>query len=180
MSLLRLDYSGLSEDDLSPALDFELWGNWLNSSDHVIDDDSFLLRAVEIEAGWPSLEGLEAEWEAVLPRWKTTALIDYRFAAGKHVSCFIVFHLVMTVLGSTDVAGSMVVLVVLLRLAVRDGEVLHEFKGTSVLNQWWAGTGGFGSNWGGGGGGGGCPGLRGAGCLGVGRCISFASSHFTH
>lgn len=121
---MRLDYSGLSEDDLSPTLDLELRGNWLNSSGHVIDDDSFLLRAVEIEAGRPSLEGLEAEWEAVLPGWKTTALIDHRFAASKHVSCFIVFHLVMTVLGSTDVAGSMVKLLVLFGLAVRDGEVV--------------------------------------------------------
>ena len=177
---MRLDYSGLSEDDLSPTLDLELRGNWLNSSDHVIDDDSFLLRAVEVEAGRPSLEGLEAEWEAVLPGWKTTALIDHRFAASKHVSCFIIFHLVVTVLGSTDVAGSMVKLVVLLGLAVGDGEVLNEFKRTSVLNQRWAGTAAIGSNWGGGGGGGGCPGLRGAGCLGVGRCISLASSHFTH
>ena len=49
-----------------------------------------------------------------------------------------------------------------------------------MLNQRWAGTAAIGSNWGGGGGGGGCPGLRGAGCLGVGRCISLASSHFTH
>lgn len=180
LSLLRLNYSGLSENDLSSTLDFKLWTHWLNSSNHVIDNDSFLLWAVEIEAGWPSFEGLKAEWETVLSWWETTALIDHRFATSEHVSCFIVFHLIMPVLWSTNVARSMIIFVILLRLTIWDSEVLNELIGTSVLNQRWAGTAAIGSNWGGGGGGGGCPGLRGGACRGVGRCISFASSHFTH
>lgn len=124
LSLLRLNYSGLSENDLSSTLDFKLWTHWLNSSNHVIDDDSFLLWTVEIEAGWPSFEGLKAEWETVLSWWETTALIDHRFATSEHVSCFIVFHLIMPVLWSTNVARSMIIFVILLRLTIWDSEVI--------------------------------------------------------
>lgn len=87
----------------------------------MVDDDSFLLRAVEVEAGWPSFEGLEAEREAVLARRETTALVDHRFASSEHVSCFKIFHLVVSALGGSDVAGSMIEFFILFGLTVRDG-----------------------------------------------------------
>jgi hypothetical protein len=65
---LSRHHSGLSQDDLSASADLEFPGYGFNGRDHVIDDDSLLLRSVVVEAGRPALEGLEAEGEGVLPR----------------------------------------------------------------------------------------------------------------
>lgn len=63
LSALRGHHSGLSEDDLSTSHDLEGVGNRFDGSNHVIDDDTFLLRGIVVEASRPTFKGLETEWE---------------------------------------------------------------------------------------------------------------------
>lgn len=91
----------------------------------MIDNDSLLFRSVVDKAGRPSFEGLEAEGEAVLSWGETTTIKDHGLLSGEHVSGLVVFHFEVSVSRCTDVAGTVVVLVVLLGFTVRDGKILN-------------------------------------------------------
>ena len=91
----------------------------------MVDDDSFLLGCVVDKTSRPSLEGFEAERKRVLSGCKSRAVVDHRFGASEHVTSLKVFHLVVAIRGSLDVARSMVIVYVLFRLAVR---YLHVLK----------------------------------------------------
>ena len=79
----------------------------------MINDDTFLLRSVVVETSGPTLESFEAEGEGVLSWRETSTVVNHGLLSGKHVPCFIVAHLVVTVAGSSDVFWPEVVLIVL-------------------------------------------------------------------
>ncbi len=75
------------------ASDSELTGLRLDGCSHVIDDDSFFLGSVMIEACRPSLKGLEAKGEAELSWWESTAVVDHHLVPSEHISCLEILHL---------------------------------------------------------------------------------------
>jgi hypothetical protein len=56
-----------------------------------------------VEASGPTLESFEAEGERVLSWGEASTVINHGLLSGKHVPCFKVTHLVVTVAGSSDV-----------------------------------------------------------------------------
>ena len=56
-----------------------------------------------VETRGPTLESFDAEGEGVLSWREASTVINHSLLSGKHVPCFKVTHLVVTVAGSSDV-----------------------------------------------------------------------------
>ena len=99
------------------ASDSELTGLRLDGCSHVIDDDSFFLGSVMIEACRPPFKGLEAEGEAELSGWESTAIVNHHLITSEHVPRLEVSHLEVPVSRCLNVLRTEVFVIVLLRLA---------------------------------------------------------------
>ena len=170
VSVLRSHQSGFSQDDFPTSDDPEIRGHRFDSSQHMIDDDSFLSRSAVIEWSRPPLESFKTEGEGVLSRLEPWTIEDSHLGLCEHVSCLIVSHPVVPIMWCPDVFRSMVVVSIAFRFAIRYINILTQHKGTS----WWQSScGGMAAmgSWGGG------PwwlGLR------RGLWSSVASTHLTH
>jgi hypothetical protein len=131
--LLGLNHSCLPEHNLTTALDFELRAQGLDSSSHMIDDNSLLLRCMIIEWCRPPLKSLKTERETVLSRWESRTIINHCLLSREHVSRLVIFHLEVTIGRSTNVTRTMIVLCVSLWFTVRNVEILNEIMVTSEL-----------------------------------------------
>jgi hypothetical protein len=140
----------------------------------MINYDSFFLWSMMTKAGWPILKSFKAKRKRVLSWRKSRALIYHHFVSRKHISSLKVTHRKVSIRRGTNIFGTMIELVIFLRLTIRDVHVLNQHLHTSVSKSCPFGIAAIGSN---GGGGRGRPGLwRG----GAGRCSSLASNHLTH
>jgi len=124
--LLWRHYSSFSQYDLAAALNSELWGDWFNSSSHMINDDSLFLRSIMIEAGWPTLKCFKAKGERILPWWKSAALIYHHSVAGEHISSLKIFNFKVTIGRGANKSGTMVEVCIFLRLTIWNVHFLNQ------------------------------------------------------
>lgn len=116
--------ASLTQGDLATVLELELLVLGLDGHAHVVDYDTFFALREVLETGWPPLEGLEAEGEAVLPRCHAPAAVDHRVALGEQVPRLEVHHLEMPVRGRPDILGPVVVAAVVVGFHVRNLDTL--------------------------------------------------------
>ena len=90
----------------------------------MVDDDSFLLRGVIVKAGRPSFEGFERERKGILSWSKATAVEDHHLLLCKHVSCFKIFHLKISILGSSNVSRALIIIHIALTFTIRYIQIL--------------------------------------------------------
>ena len=124
--MLSCYISGFSHHNFTCCHDSEVLCHWLNGHSHVINNNSFLFWSIVNEACRPSLKCFETEREAVLAGLKSRALMDHSLIFGESISCLEVFHLVVLVTGCVDVLGPVVIGTIILRLTIRNVQVLNQ------------------------------------------------------